>query len=180
MASVTNFIIPSVNLPHLPNYVSKDLIIKAFDDAFDGVVHVDKCDVKVCTNNKTGEEFNMFFIHFTPLMTDPLNENLTEFIRLTKADKMAVFYYGTRINQKTGEPFFFKTRAFKSKVSADKPTKVVKKGMMSAEDMASLAKPSRSSLKKAAKAARKAEAAAEESEESDESEEEEEQVVDEN
>ena len=178
-----NFIVPSVNLPHVPIYVKPETIIKAFDDAFDGVVQVDSCDSKVCVNNKTGEEFNMFFIHFSPLLRDPLNKNLTDFIRITKADKMAVFYYGTRINHRTGDPFFFKTRAFKPKVSADKgsSTKVVKKGMMSVEDMASLEKPSRSSLKKAANTAQHTETAADECADSDGSdEEEEEQAVDEN
>ena len=62
----------------------------------------------------------MLFIHFKKLGADPENKNLTEFIRLTTSDRMAHFYYGTRINQATGDLFFFKTRAFKPNVSKNR------------------------------------------------------------
>ena len=180
MASVSNFTIPSINLPRVPFYVTDNQIIDAIEDRFDGEVHVDKCDAKECIDRNTGEKYNMFFIHFTPLMTDPLNNDLTQFIHHINVGNVLEFPYGTRINPKNKKLFFFKVRAFKPKVAALKasPAKVGKQARMSIEDMVSLEKPSRSSLKKAAKTASNAEAAAEESAESEESEEEE-QAVDE-
>jgi hypothetical protein len=155
-----SFVIPSVNVPHVPIFVTQEQIVEAFTEAFDED-YVSKYETKECTNNKTGQKYQMLFIHFKKLGADPENKNLTEFIRLTTSDRMAHFYYGTRINPATGDLFFFKTRAFKPNVSKNKPE--VKKGMLSAEEVAALKKPSRAELKKASKASRKQEAAAEES-----------------
>jgi hypothetical protein len=146
--------------------------VDAFEEAFDED-YVEKYETIQCTNDKTGMKYQMLFIHFRKLDTDPKNKNLTEFIRLTTSDRIAHFYYGTRVNPATGDLFFFKTRAYKPKVASSKPG--IKKGMLSAEEVASLKQPSRSALKKAAKASRKLESA-EEDDSENESESEEEKI----
>ena len=172
--SIMSFNIPSVNVPHVPHFVTQEQIVDAFEEAFDEDF-VEKYETIQCTNDKTGMKYQMLFIHFKKLDTDPKNKNLTEFIRLTTSDRMAHFYYGTRVNPATGDLFFFKTRAYKPKVASSKPG--IKKGMLSAEEVASLKQPSRSALKKAAKASRAAiaalDAAADESENDSDTEEEE-------
>mgnify|MGYP001201936838 CR=1 FL=1 len=171
--SIMPFSIPSVNVPHVPNFVTQGEIVEAFEEAFDED-YVEKYETIQCTNDKTGLKYQMLFIHFRKLDTDPKNKNLTEFIRLTTSDRMAHFYYGTRVNPATGDLFYFKTRAYKPKVSSSKQG--IKKGMLSAEEVASLKQPSRSALKKAAKASKKLEASEDVNDTETEEEEEEEQI----
>ncbi len=170
------FVIPSVNIPHLPKFVREKQVVDSFEVSF-GKNYIDKYESVERTNGKTGQKFQMVFIHFKKLQEDPGNEQLTEFIRLMNTGKMAMFYYGTYINQATGELFYFKTRAYKPRTAVNNSG--VKKGMMTSEDVVALKKTTRPERKKASKAA------AEEDEEIDdetntESEAEEEEIDEEN
>ena len=142
------FTIPTVNIPRVPNHVTETQIIEAFNAAFDMEL-VERVDRHAGTDHNSGASFWFMFVHFRELDSDPENEDLTEFIRLTNNSKIAMFYYGTRIDTKTGNPFYFKTRLYKPRVSEKKESvkTPVKTGMLSSSDMSSQLKRSKSKPK---------------------------------
>jgi len=101
------------------------------------VATVTEEEIRVSINNSFGNEYvkNIYMgkikegkygnhrsicVHFNKLDEDPKNENLNQFIELINSDKQVMFYYGTKINRKTGDLFFAKASKF---VPHNKPEK---------------------------------------------------------
>lgn len=114
------FEIPSICFRYVVATVTEEEILVSINNSF-GNEYVKNIFMGKIKEGEYGNHRSIC-VHFNKLDEDPGNKNLSQFIELINSDKQVVFYYGTKINRKTGDLFFAKASKFVPHKKPGKPT----------------------------------------------------------